>query len=388
MTTTLVLTILIPGLILFFFLNLAARELFLKFHEMKKQAEREEALAESLQLDFTRESKTLKRVEVKDPVARILCVDDEEIILDSFRKILVLDGYSVDTVETGQEALGLIQTHDYDFVFTDLKMPAMSGTEVAKSVKHLRPDIDVVIITGYATVESAVECMKHGAMDYVEKPFTEDELRLFVRHALIKRADRIQKQLKPRVHVMGPAETNRGPGGEFYIPGGVLVSTGHCWASVAEDGTAKIGIDDFASKLIGRIDTIEFPEVGTEVKAGQRLFSIGQGQRRAHFHSPLSGKVVKTNAELGRDSEPFESLSYGQNWICVVEGADLDAELPKLRIGKSAVAFFQEEIDRFKAFLEKAGDAEASDPASLCIGAMEKLDDAGWETAVREFFGR
>ena len=114
----------------------------------KRRAEREEALAESLRLDFTRESKTLKRVEVKDPEARILCVDDEEVILNSFRKILVLDGYSVDTVETGQEALGLIQTHDYDFVFTDLKMPAMSGTDVAKSVKHLRPDIDVVIITG------------------------------------------------------------------------------------------------------------------------------------------------------------------------------------------------------------------------------------------------
>ncbi len=211
MTLTTVLMILIPAVILFVFLNLLSRELFRKFHEMKRQAEREEVLAESLLLDFTRESKTLKRVEVPEPVARILCVDDEEVILDSFRKILVLDGYSVDTVETGQEALGLVQTRDYDFVFTDLKMPAMSGTDVAKSVKHLRPDIDVVIITGFATVESAVECMKYGAMDYVEKPFTEDELRTFVKHALIRRRDRIEKQLKPRVHVMGPAEAGQGP---------------------------------------------------------------------------------------------------------------------------------------------------------------------------------
>ena len=148
-------------------------------------------------------------MEVEDPEARILCVDDEEVILDSLRKILVLDGYNVDTVETGQEALGLIQVHDYDFVFTDLKMPAMSGTDVAKSVKHLRPDIDVVIITGFASVESAVECMKHGALDYIEKPFTEDELRLFVKRALIKRRDRIEKQLKPRVHVLGPEDMIR-----------------------------------------------------------------------------------------------------------------------------------------------------------------------------------
>ena len=388
MALSTILIIVIPGIILFLFLNLAARELFRKLQETKKRAEREQALAESLRLDFTRESRTLKRVEVEDPVARILCVDDEEIILDSLRKILVLDGYSIDTVETGQEALGLVQTRDYDFVFTDLKMPAMSGTDVAKSVKHLRPDIDVVIITGYATVESAVECMKHGAMDYIEKPFTEDELRQFVKYALIRRQDKIQRQLKPRVHVMGAAETERGLESEFHIPGGVLVSDGHCWASLAEDGTAKIGIDDFARKLLGRVDTIELPEVGMEIESGQRLFSVGQGHRRAHFQAPLSGKVVRVNTSLRADSGSFESMSYGKNWICVLEGQNLDAELPKLKIGNSAVTFFQAEIDRFKDFLQKAGSGEAAGPGALCIGAFESLDDARWDKAVEEFFGR
>ena len=388
MTLTTVLMILIPAVILFVFLNLLSRELFRKFHEMKRQAEREEVLAESLLLDFTRESQTLKRVEVPEPVARILCVDDEEVILDSFRKILVLDGYSVDTVETGQEALGLVQTRDYDFVFTDLKMPAMSGTDVAKSVKHLRPDIDVVIITGFATVESAVECMKYGAMDYVEKPFTEDELRTFVKHALIRRRDRIEKQLKPRVHVMGPAEAGQGAAGEFSVPGGVLVSSGHCWASLAQDGTAKIGLDDFARKLLGRIDAIDLPEIGMQVKAGQRLFSVTQNQRKAHFHAPLSGKVVKVNGDLGGNNGMLENLSYGRSWVCVIEGENLDEELPGLQIGKSAVALFQEDIDRFRAFLHKGGNSEATDPAALCIGAFENFDDARWESAAREFFGR
>jgi CheY-like chemotaxis protein len=315
-------------------------------------------------------------------------VDDEEVILNSFRKVLVLDGYSVDTVETGQEVLGLIQTHQYDFVFTDLKMPAMSGTDVVKSVKHLRPDIDVVIITGFATVESAVECMKHGAIDYVEKPFTEGELRAFVKHALIKRRDRIEKQLKPRVHVMGPGETDRDFGREFSIPGGVLISTGHCWASLAEDGTARIGLDDFAKKLLGSVDTIDFPDIGMNVKAGQPLFSMNQSHRRAQFHAPLSGKVVKINEELRKDCATLEEMSYGKNWICVIDGDDLDAELPRLKIGKSAVALFQEDIDRFQAYVQKANGREISDPASLCIGAIEKLDDTRWETTVKEFFGR
>ena len=209
MAISTILIIIIPVIVMFFFLNIAARVLYGRLQEIKRQAEREEALAESFNLDFTLESKTLKRVEIKEPKARILCVDDEEVILDGFRKILAMSGYAVDTVETGQEALGLIQTRDYDFVFTDLKMPLMSGTDVAKSVKHLRPDIDVIIITGYATVETAVECMKHGAMDYVEKPFSEDELRIFVKHALIKRQDRIQKQAESGVQLPGSAASGQ-----------------------------------------------------------------------------------------------------------------------------------------------------------------------------------
>ena len=113
---------------------------------------------------------------------------------------MVIDGYSVDTVTNGKEALGLIQSHHYDFVFTDLKMPEMDGVEVTKAVKHLRPDIDVIIITGYASVETAVETMKYGAMDYVQKPFTEDELLAFVKKTLIKRQDKIQKQLKQNIN--------------------------------------------------------------------------------------------------------------------------------------------------------------------------------------------
>lgn len=383
MATSTILIIIIPLIILFFSLNIAARVLYAKLQEIKRQAEREEALTESLKLDFTRESKTLKRVEVDDPKARILCVDDEEIILDSFRKILVLDGYAVDTVETGPEALGLVQTRDYDFVFTDLKMPVMSGTDVAKSVKHLRPDIDVIIVTGFASVETAVECMKYGAMDYVEKPFSEDELRLFARRALIKRQDRIQKQLKPRVHITGSAEAGPAPGGEFIIPGGALVSAGHCWASLDDDGTAKIGLDDFARKLIGTIDSVEFPEVGMKVKAGQPLFRITQGGRRARFLAPLSGKVVKINDRWSADSDGAADRAYGGSWICVIDGENLDTELGGLKIGKSAVAFFQDEIERFQVFLQKAG---FPDSGALNIGAFEKLDDSGWDTAVQEFF--
>jgi len=379
------------SVILFVLADVAVREFSRKIIEKKKRREREEALSVSLKLDFTREARTLKRVEVENPVARILCVDDEEVILGSFRKILVMDGYSVDTVETGQEALGLIQTHHYDFIFTDLKMPEMDGVDVVKSAKHIRPDIDVVIITGYATVETAVECMKFGAMDYVQKPFTEDELLVFVKKALIKRQDRVQKQLKPKVQIMHLPEADRVTTGEFSIPGGVFVSKGHCWASMAQDGAVKIGVDDFAKKLIGRVDDVEFPNMGMTVKAGQPLFSVRQKHRRVQFNAPVSGRVVKINSALGKDCEALDLTPYSRNWICVIDADGLDVDTPSLKIGKSAVAFFQEDIELFRKFMKDLGAKDASEVQRddlLYAGALEHLDDEQWERITKEFFRR
>jgi CheY-like chemotaxis protein len=374
--------------VLFLLADLAARELLRRRREKLLRREREEALAVSLRLDFSRESKTLKRVEVKDPVGRILCVDDEAVVLDSFRKILVMGGFSVDTVGTGQEALALVQANHYDFVFTDLKMPAMPGLEVVKAVNHMRPDIDVVVITGYATVDSAVECMKYGAMDYVEKPFGEDELLAFVKKANIKRRDRMEKRLKPRVHVTHAG--TRSPEAEvdeFHIPGGALISRGHAWATLAQEGGARIGLDDFAKKIIGTVDSVEFPNVGMSVKAGQVLFSVRRRGRVARFYAPLSGKVMRINGKLLEDPQALDETPYEDNWVCEVDPDDLDAELPALRIGKSAVALYQEDIERFRELMREIAPASmrSKDPYA---GELGDLNDDQWERAVKEFFQR
>lgn len=372
-----------------FVADLAARTLLGRVREHRRRRERADALAERLKLDFTREARTLQRVEVDQPVARILCVDDEAIVLDSFRKILVLDGYSVDTVETGQEALGLLQLHHYDFVFTDLRMPAMDGVEVVKAVKHVRPDIDVIIITGYATVETAVECMKVGAMDYVQKPFTEEELRAFVRKAVIVRKNRIERQLLPVVRITHGTEPRKVPAREFSIPGGVLIARNHCWVSLATDGSVKVGIDDFAKKLIGRVDSLELPKVGANLRAGDPLFTICQKSRRIHFRAPVSGRVTTVNQGLKEMTSKLDVTSYENQWISRIEGEHLDTEIPALKIGKSAEALFQDDIGRFAAFLHKTGKPATAGEApgeALCVGALETLDDSQWDQAAQEFF--
>ncbi len=383
----------IIAVIVFIVADIIIRAIIKKSNEKRQRREREQALAEHLNLDFTHEAKTLKRVEVENPKARILAVDDEEIILSSFRKILVLDGYSVDTVETGQEALGLIQKHHYDFVFTDLKMPEMDGVEVCKAVKHLRPDIDVVIITGYASVETAVETMKYGAMDYVQKPFTEEELLEFVKTIVIKREEKIKKQLKPKVNIKRIDESEYEEKNEFVIPGGVFISEGHCWISLLPVGVVEIGIDDFAKKIIGHIDDIEFPNLGMKVKKGDHLFSIKKGTRTIPFAAPLSGMVSKVNQALADDPEQLDITPYDKSWICELDPSAIEKELAELNIGEKAVAFFQEEIEKFSRYAEKYINPENKDAAlppkgQIYVGEIEDLGEKEWEEIATEFFAK
>jgi DNA-binding NtrC family response regulator len=107
---------------------------------------------------------------------KALVIDDEQIVLDSVSKILTDEDYEVDTSLSGREGLNQAIERDYDIVLTDIRMPDIGGMRVLRDVKRAKPSLPVVIITGYASVKSAVQAMKLGAADYIEKPFTPDQL--------------------------------------------------------------------------------------------------------------------------------------------------------------------------------------------------------------------
>jgi len=120
--------------------------------------------------------------------AKILVVDDEEIVCLSCQRILIEEGYEVRTCLSGQEGLKLLSEEPFDLAIVDLKMPRMDGMEVLQAIKRDYPQIPVIMITGYATVETAVEAMKSGAFDYLPKPFTPDEVAVVVKKALETRS--------------------------------------------------------------------------------------------------------------------------------------------------------------------------------------------------------
>ena len=365
-------SIIVTTIIVFILVDMLLRVLITRHRAAQTRKEREEALDIGLKLDVSEEAPTLTRVELDDPKARILAVDDEKIILDSLRKMLVLGGYSIDTVESGAEALGLIRKRDYDFVFTDLKMPGMDGVEVTKAVKHLRPDIDVVVITGYGTIETAVETVQYGAMDYVEKPFTEDELLAFVKTALIKRQARQEKQVRHKVRLVRPGIGESKSRFELNVPAGAFISPQHAWARIELNGAVRIGLDDLIRKIFRQVDGVNLPEPGRKIARGETLFSLTYGDYSLDIPSPISGHVISVNSEHAEHPEWLAIKPFELSWMCRVEPSNLAAELPALKIGHDAIDWYQDELDRYSQ-LARNGGADAADALAESGSEEERL---------------
>lgn len=115
---------------------------------------------------------------------KILIVDDEAFIRENLERILQEEQYATTSARDGKQALAFLKEEVFDLVFLDLKLPDISGLEILKKIKEYDPDLLVIIMTGYASVESAVDALKMGAYDYIKKPFKADVIKLIVKLAL------------------------------------------------------------------------------------------------------------------------------------------------------------------------------------------------------------
>jgi DNA-binding NtrC family response regulator len=128
----------------------------------------------------------LQQVEIEEyrPPPHILVMDDELSVAKGLEMILTEEGYEVDLAMTGRDALEVFGKKEIDLLVADLRLPDIDGMDVVRAVKEERPQTGVVVITGYASVNSAVESMRWGAFDYLSKPFTEDQIKTSVGEAL------------------------------------------------------------------------------------------------------------------------------------------------------------------------------------------------------------
>jgi NADH-quinone oxidoreductase subunit E len=129
-------------------------------------------------------NKEVFMAEVPDKTNRILVVEDEEIVRDSLRDWLTDAGYHVDTVEDGEKAIATLNSREFKLIIVDLRLPGNDGLEVLRQAKAIQEELKGIVITAYPSVQSAVEVMKEGAVDYIVKPYNLNALEESIQKAL------------------------------------------------------------------------------------------------------------------------------------------------------------------------------------------------------------
>jgi len=265
---------------------------------------------------------------------RVLVVDDEIAVCNSCMKTLTREGYTVDYSLNGEEALKKIAIGNYDLVITDLKMPKVDGMQLLRTVKARWPEVNVIMITGYGTIRSAVEAMKLGAFDYVSKPFTSEELAGVTARALgltkLRREEKVPILYPPLIFddiKLIDLENM------WCIPE-------HAWAEIRKDHTVQIGLDTVYRRLIGgKIGKLKLPQVGKQLKQGDACAVITvKGSRdtdspkeaQHNLWCPVSGMVVETNKDVQNDLSLLTKSPYGLGWLVRVEPSNLEEDLRNL----------------------------------------------------------
>ena len=127
-----------------------------------------------------------------DKQIRILVVDDEPRICHLIEVLLKREGYQIDVSFSGTDALEMLKKYNYQMLITDLKMPGIDGLELIQKAKEQNPEIRTIMVTGYTTVDTAVQSLRHGVDDYITKPFNIFELKKAVKQILHTRQRRLQ----------------------------------------------------------------------------------------------------------------------------------------------------------------------------------------------------
>ena len=142
---------------------------------------------------------------------KILVIDDEQSIRNAMKDILSYEGHEIMVAEKGKEALKMVETTPFDLVFCDIKMPGMDGVEVLEKLQQHHPELPVVMISGHGTIEVAVDCIRKGAYDFIEKPLDLNRILVVLRNgtektALVKETKILKRKISKLPDIIGSSE--------------------------------------------------------------------------------------------------------------------------------------------------------------------------------------
>ena len=257
----------------------------------------------------------------------ILVIDDEPVVLAAAKKILEPEGFSMDEASSADVALGKLKQFTYRLVLCDLKLPEGKGWELVDFAQEHLPRTPVVMVTGYATVESAVQSFKSGAFDFLPKPFDVGELLGVVSRALCLAEPGQAPDRSVSLNEVRQRQRQPEPEGS-----GTYVLGRNSWADLEPNGSARIGMGEGFAGLGSDARTIELPAVNEEILQGRRCARILTSKELVHtVWAPLSGRVVEANSALTRGNRRDAEIT-ARTWLVRIVPTDLEGELSNLTL--------------------------------------------------------
>jgi CheY-like chemotaxis protein/glycine cleavage system H lipoate-binding protein len=252
---------------------------------------------------------------------KILVIDDEQVILDAVTRIASDENIKVDSETNARTALKMLSHKNYSLVLCDILMPEMDGFSVLEEIQSMKVKTPVIMITGFSTDENAVKSLYKGAVDFIPKPFTFEEIKSAISRGLqfsrlYRKIDEAKsgKREEPIAHVPCPPK--------YYRLGNIS------WVHLESEGIASLGVSDLFLETIEKVKSIEFMEKDAQLNQGESCANfLTDDELEHHFLSPISGRILRVNERLLEDINLLEKDPYFEGWVYKLIPADLEHDI-------------------------------------------------------------
>jgi YesN/AraC family two-component response regulator len=226
---------------------------------------------------------------------KILIVDDEQVVVDSLIKICSLKGFDGTPAYNAEEGLSLLNKEKFDLILCDIMLPELNGFEFMDELQSRKIETPVIMMTGYSTVENAVKALNQGAIDYIPKPFTVDEV-LSVLHRSVNYID-IKRKVK----------------------------------DAHSTDIVFVGATDLYLKTLDEFDLLQLKEIDEIIYQGTSCAKFIKDEEHVHdLLSPISGKIIERNEEILSNTNIVEKDPFFKGWLYRVIPSDIEYELKNL----------------------------------------------------------
>jgi CheY-like chemotaxis protein/glycine cleavage system H lipoate-binding protein len=255
----------------------------------------------------------------------ILVIEDEPMVTQAVQMVCGDQGMSVTCVSSAKAALDCLETSEFRVVLCDIMMQELDGFQFLGELAQQGIHTPVIMMTGYSTVENAVKSLAAGAIDYIPKPFTADELLTVIRRslrsgALLDAAESAGLERKGSLHYV--------PCPDHYLRLGYV-----SWVLMEDEGTARVGISDLFVKAAHGIRELELSEPGEDLVQGIPCAVATAPDGSAHgVMCPMSGKVLEVNEEAHANPSLVEKDPYFKGWLYRILPSDPESNMQWLSL--------------------------------------------------------